>query len=97
MEQVKGVILRRTELDDLREIARAATRSELENYEPISKEWSDKLALGTLFDGDDRVFELYVPGERPHGAIVITSARVNRHTKAVSVTITNLKRRPAKP
>ena len=74
----------------LEEIARAATVEALRDFEPVPENWRRELALGTLFDGDDRVFELYVPGERPADAVVISSARVNRKTKHVEVTITNL-------
>jgi hypothetical protein len=78
------------ELDELREIAKTATKDALKSYERPPKAWQDKLTLGTIFDGEDRVFELYVPGERPTDAIVISSARVNSHTRAVSVQIFNL-------
>lgn len=81
---------KRKELDELQEMARIATRAALEEYEPIPPEWQKNLTLGTLFDGDDRIFELYVAGERPNDAIVLTSARVNRATRTVSVQITNL-------
>lgn len=86
-------IVKRKELDDLQEIARVATRAALKAYEPIPPEWEKRLTLGTLFEGDDRVFELYVAGERPRDAIVLTSARVNRLTQSVSVQITNLRPR----
>lgn len=78
------------ELDELREIARVATRKALEDYERIPEEWEENLTLGTFFDGDDRIFELYVAGERPVDAIVISSARVNRKTRSVRVVISNL-------
>jgi hypothetical protein len=83
------------ELDELREIAKAATHEALKSYERPSKTWEDQLTLGTVFDGDDRIFELYVPGERPADAIVISSVRVNRHTRAVSVQISNLQPLPS--
>jgi hypothetical protein len=86
-------IVKRKELDELQEIARVATRAALEAYEPIPPEWEKNLTLGTLFEGDDRVFELYVAGERPRDAIVLTSARVNRLTRSVSVQVTNLQPR----
>ena len=35
------------ELDELREIARLATRKALEDYEPMLKEWEENLTLGT--------------------------------------------------
>lgn len=83
------------ELDELREIARLATRKALEDYEPFPKEWEKDLTLGTFFDGDDRVFELYVARERPADAIVISSARVNRKDRSVQVVISNLNRKGA--
>ncbi|OWQ47814.1 hypothetical protein CDL60_08935 [Roseateles noduli] len=87
---MNGFVTGWTELDELKEIARLATRRALELYEPIPAHWNDRLALGTLFDGDDRVFELYVPAAHPADATVISRARVNRLTKEVSVFITNL-------
>ena len=87
---------RRKELDELEEIARLATRKALEDYEPVPQAWRANLTLGTIIDGDeDRTFQLYVAGERPADAIIISSARVHRKTRAVEVTITNLKKRPA--
>jgi len=83
------------ELDQLQELARIATRKALEEYEQIPKEWEANLTLGTLFDGDDRIFELYVAADKPKDAIVISSARVNRKSRSVQVTITNLKKRAA--
>ena len=91
--QLQGHMARRKELDELQELARVATRAELARYEPIPEEWARVLTLGTFFDGEDRIFELYVAGARPADAIVLTSARVNRNTRAVSVTVTNLRQR----
>lgn len=81
------------ELDQLQELARIATRQALEEYEPIPKEWEANLTLGTFFDGDDRIFELYVAADKPEDAIVISSARVNRKSRSVQVVIANLRRR----
>lgn len=78
------------ELDELQEIARLATRRELENYERWPTEWDENLTLGTYFDGDDRVFELYIAKDRPADAIVISTARVNRDTRSVTVIVSNL-------
>ncbi|WOB06856.1 hypothetical protein [Piscinibacter gummiphilus] len=91
-QRLQEHMAKRKELDELQELARKATRSALENYEPIPEEWSQNLTLGTLFDGEDRIFELYVASERPSDAIVLASTRVNRITKSVKVTITNLRR-----
>ena len=81
------------ELEALQELARVATREALKEYEPVPEEWRENLTLGTYFEGDVRVFELYVAQEKPANAIVISSARVDRKTKAVEVAITNLKKK----
>ncbi|MFT3799753.1 MAG: hypothetical protein QM766_00905 [Burkholderiaceae bacterium] len=81
------------ELDELQEIARLATRDALESY-AIPEQWKNQLVLGCLFDGDYRVFELYIPGERPKDAIVISSARIHRKSKEIEVTVSNLEHLP---
>lgn len=83
------------ELDELQQIARLATREALEAYEPVPEEWEKNLVLGTFFEGDDRIFSLYVAGERPSDAIVITEARINRHTRSVQVSVSHLQKKPA--
>ena len=80
------------ELDELEEIARAATKKALENY-IVPDEYKENLVLGTQFDGDNRIFELYVPGEKPGDALVIATATVDKNTKNVSVDVTNLQQR----
>jgi len=80
----------RTELDELREIARLATCEALKAFVPISATWRANLALGTFVENDVAIFELYIAAERPEDAIVISAARVNRKTRAVAVTISNL-------
>lgn len=94
MKRVKGLSTVPKELDELQEIARLATRAALEEYERIPAEWEKNLTLGTFFDGDDRIFELYIAAEQPSDAVVISSARVNRRTKAVMVVISNLAKKP---
>jgi hypothetical protein len=83
------------ELDELEEIARLATRKALEEYEPVPDEWAKNLVLTTIFEGDDRVFVLYVPGERRDNPIVISSTRVHRTSRSVNVSVTNLSKRSA--
>jgi hypothetical protein len=82
------------ELDDLQEIARIATREALKSYEPIPKDWEDHLTLGSGYDGEDGIFELYVAAERPRDSIVISSARVNKVTRAAQVTVFHLQKKP---
>ena len=81
------------ELDELQEIARLATREALKPY-VIPAHWENELVLGCLFDGDHRIFELYVPGERPEDAVVISAARIHCKTRQVDVQISNLERLP---
>jgi len=81
------------ELSELQEIARVATFSALEGYEPVPEAWRTNLTLGTFFENGFCIFELYVAGSRPKDAITISSARVNRETRAVEVLITNLAKR----
>ncbi|MDB5805165.1 MAG: hypothetical protein JWN73_2487 [Betaproteobacteria bacterium] len=82
------------ELDELQELARSATQDALLDYESVPKEWKENLTLGTFFPDDEhRIFQLYVATERPSDAIIISTARVNRNTRLVDVTISNLKRK----
>ena len=95
MQRVPGISTAPTELDELQEIARIATRTALEGYEPIPEEWEKNLTLGTFFEGEERIFELYIAAEKPADAVVISTARVNRKSKGVVVAISNLaKRKP---
>ncbi|MCC7706078.1 hypothetical protein IGS59_27930 [Janthinobacterium sp. GW460P] len=77
MERVPGISTAPNELYELQEIARLATRTALEGYEPMPEEWAKDLTLGTFFDGDDRIFELHIAAEKPADAVVISTARVN--------------------
>ena len=63
-------------LEVLQEKARQRTFEALKDFE-IPLEIRDKVVLGALFDGDYRVFELYVPGEKPSDALVISRVRMN--------------------
>jgi hypothetical protein len=93
MQRVPGISTAPKELDELQEIARVATRAALEGYEPMPEEWEKNLTLGTFFEGDDRIFELYIAAEKPSDAVVISTARVNRKSRNVVVTISNLAER----
>lgn len=93
MQRVPGISTAPKELDELQEIARVATRAALEGYEPLPKEWEKNLTLGISFEGDERIFELYIAAERPAEVVVISTARVNRKTRDVVVTILNLAER----
>ncbi|MFP5393837.1 MAG: hypothetical protein ACLGI6_20195 [Gammaproteobacteria bacterium] len=93
MERVPGISTGQNELDELQEIARVATRAALEAYEPMPEEWTKNLTLGTFFEGDERIFELYIAAEKPVDAVVISTARVNRKSREVVVIISNLAER----
>lgn len=71
--------MKRKNLDELQEKARQLTSEALRSYE-IPDEIRQNIALGVLFDGDDRVFELYIPNEIPQNGTVITRVRINSYT-----------------
>lgn len=62
-------------LRDLQESARVATQIALASHPRIPA--SVALTLGTRWDADSVVFELYVAQDKPQDAIVLTEARVN--------------------
>ena len=67
-------------------IAREATRSALKNY-VWEKEKMKNLTLGSGFEGDFGIFELYLAGKCPEDAVVLTETLVNRLTGEVSVKV----------
>lgn len=95
MPSADSTLIAPKELDELKELGRVATRQALEEYEPIPREREVNLTLGTFFDADDRIFELYIAADKPKDAIVISSTRMNRKSHSVQVVITNLKKRAA--
>ncbi|MBZ4416288.1 hypothetical protein [Myxococcus sp. RHSTA-1-4] len=70
-------------LDTLKEKARAATREALARHPPIPDRIRQNLTLGVQFSGEVRIFELYVPAERPENAIVLARVAVNSITGEV--------------
>ena len=80
------------EHNDLEEIAREATQKALEKY-IVPDKYKENLVLGTQFAEDNRIFELYVPGDKPEDALIITTATVNIYTKNVTVKVTNLQKK----
>jgi hypothetical protein len=74
---------------ELEEIARLSARSELEKY-VIPDEVRGNIALTTIFGSDERVFILYVPGERRGDARIIAKTYVDAHTGLARVEIANL-------
>lgn len=81
---MKSLRPQRKRLEELEEIARVKTREALVEYERLSDEAKNKLVLGIGFAGDERIFQLYVPGERPEEAVVVTRVPVNSITGEAS-------------
>ncbi len=74
------------------EMARIATKKELDHYEvPVGL--MGQVVLTTLFEGDDRVFVLYVPGETRNNPMIVARTRVNTKTGQLSIEIPMLRRR----
>lgn len=73
-------------LQELEEIARVLTKNTLVNYD-IPEDVKNNLVLGTFFDGDYRIFQLYIPGDRPEDARVISSVRVNALTGQANIEV----------
>jgi hypothetical protein len=67
----------------LEEAARRATFDALGPLPRVSAETRKNLVLGTRWDGDSVVFEMYVPGERPSDAKVLTQAVVDQRSGEV--------------
>lgn len=74
-------------LDELQDRARLMTREALKPHPPFPPELDRELTLGVMFDGPFRIFELYVAGEKPSDAIVLTRARLDSRTGEGSVEV----------
>jgi hypothetical protein len=81
-------------LDELEERARVLTSEALEDY-VIPDDMRTNLVLGTFFEEGTRIFELYVPGDRPSDALVITRARMDTETGEGVVEVFELERKPS--
>ena len=82
------------ELDQLQERARLMTLEKLEHY-LIPDSIRSSLTLGVHFDGDFRIFELYVPGEKPADAKVISRVRTNVYSGEGIVEVVGLEKKSA--
>ena len=80
--------MKRIKIDELFEIALSAFREALVDYsEILSKEkWQD-LLVGEILRGNERIYSIYRPGERPVDALFIARARVNVYTGDASVEV----------
>jgi hypothetical protein len=77
-------------LDELQAVAKKLTREALSGYPPIPEHARRLLTLGVQFDGEFRIFELYIPRDPPEQGIVLTRVRLNGasgHADAVEVYI----------
>jgi hypothetical protein len=89
-------MVRKLKLKDLESRARTMTREALKAYQ-LPPDIRDQLTLGTFMEGDMIVFELYVPGERPQDARVISRATLNSTTGIGEVEVFLPRRRPKEP
>ena len=71
-------------LKEMEPIAREATRNALRG-KGISEELWKQIALGSGYEGDYGIFELYVPAPVPHQGKKVSTARVHRETGQVTV------------
>ena len=78
---------KRVPLAELQETARVATQIALASWTPLREDLRSSIALGTRWDEDAVVFELYIPGERRADAIVLTEARMNAYDGQVEAVI----------
>ena len=67
-------------LDELKEKARIMTKDALRHYPSFPRKFEPDITLGTLLDGDLRIFELYVARRRPQDAIILTRATLDAVT-----------------
>ena len=74
-------------LKEMEAIAKKATHDALLPYPQLEGSDSENLTLGTRVTDEEGIFELYIAGERPLDAKVISCARVDRRTGEVSVEV----------
>ena len=84
--------MKKISLDSLQELARQLTQKTLEDY-AISDEIRSGITLTTLFEGDERVFVLYVPGVTRNDGREIARTRMNIFTGEGTVEIFGLERK----
>ena len=66
-------------LDEAQEIAKLLNREALKTHKIEDELWS-QVVLSSGLEGDTAIFELYIPGERPEDARLISQAVINRYT-----------------
>lgn len=77
-------------LAEAEEMARVATQKELAKYD-IPLDLFGRVVLTTLFEGEDRVFVLYVPGETRDNPTVIAKTRVDTQNGNANVEVSGWK------
>lgn len=83
MEMKKNLL----SLKQMESIAREATAKALGEYPEPAKEKQAQWVLGRYETEDEGIFEIYIPHEIPSNAEVISRARVDRRTGAVTVDV----------
>jgi hypothetical protein len=74
-------------LSEMEPAAKVATYNALKACVPPSDEDRKALVLGKILTDEVGIFELYVPGDRPQDARVISRATVSRTTGEVNVEV----------
>lgn len=74
-------------LSEMELIAKNATFAALVRYVSPSNEEKAVMTLGKVITDTEGVFELYIAGDRPQDAKVISCAKVNRLTGVVEVEV----------
>ncbi|MEM9074258.1 MAG: hypothetical protein AAGE52_37540 [Myxococcota bacterium] len=65
---------------ELRDRAKALVRDALSAHPPIPDGYREQLVLGMGLEGDERIFELYVPADRPEDGLLLAIAKLNVHS-----------------
>lgn len=83
---------KRLTLEQMQEIARKLTHDTLLEYE-VPEGAFDGAALGGFIEGRHRVFQLYLPAERPQDGRILTSARVCMDDGGATIEVFGLQRK----
>jgi len=71
---------------EVERLAQSACKEKLQEYS-ISPEIKKRLVLGTTFDKEHTIFELYIPGSKPEDAQLVVSTKVNVYTGKTDVQV----------
>ncbi|QLO86470.1 MULTISPECIES: hypothetical protein [unclassified Citrobacter] len=84
--------MKKIPLDILEQKAKKISKKTLGDY-ILPEDIFSQLALGTIIDGDDRVFVLFIPKERAKDAIDILRIRMNIYSGEGFVEYVGLERK----